>query len=273
MNKSVVIILSFISLNNFCAENFTILELKGHSAVLEHALFDSTGTYAITADSRIIKIWDSKSGKCLQSFENPGKIQLVGMSKAGKASDNQLVYSVSDDDLVRIWQLCRESEPIIIRHSGQPGQHVKVAFTNDGRYMLTAGNDRIAKLWDINDKSCKATYAGHTAGIYLVTFDKIGSYIATASYDNTIRIWAKDGLSAPTIIDSIHRPIKLKFDKTGAKLALISDRGGTQLWDMVQNCLEPLDYWIKNFPLLINYLREETTLFHNSSFTLSLIHI
>lgn len=46
------------------------------------------------------------------------------------------------------------------------------------------------KVWDVlNDKQCRRTYTGHTAGVREVNFDNDGKHFTSLSLDKTIKIW------------------------------------------------------------------------------------
>jgi WD40 repeat protein len=221
------------------------LELSGHSSQITHALFDSTGNYAITIDkSNTICIWNSKTGALLQRIvQETSSIDDIGITKNG-----QILYTISRDNLVRIWHLGEEFNaiPKTICHSDDKHIYmINVSFSSDGRYMLTAGSDRIAKLWDLNDYSCKATLVGHTRGIYLTAFNNSGSQVVTASHDRTVRIWQVDGLKLLANIPYPDTASRIKFDKGEPILTMSSELGFVRKWNFKeQKCIEPTQYGI-----------------------------
>ncbi|MEG3872906.1 hypothetical protein, partial [Microcoleus sp. Z1_B5] len=52
----------------------------------------------------------------------------------------------------------------------------------------TASWDKTARLWDLTGKLIQE-FKGHQEGINSVSFSHDGKYIATASSDNTARLW------------------------------------------------------------------------------------
>jgi WD40 repeat protein len=61
-------------------------------------------------------------------------------------------------------------------------------FAPDGGRILTASNDKTARLWD-RDGTPLATLQGHTDVVYSAVFAPDGGRILTASADNTARLW------------------------------------------------------------------------------------
>lgn len=74
------------------------------------------------------------------------------------------------------------------------GQKISTcAFSNDGRWLASAGIDRKILIWSVYDKELKATIdgpEGHTGTVANARFsadDRL--LLATASHDSSVRIW------------------------------------------------------------------------------------
>ncbi|OGR44441.1 MAG: hypothetical protein A2X35_06945 [Elusimicrobia bacterium GWA2_61_42] len=63
-----------------------------------------------------------------------------------------------------------------------------VAFTPDGKRIVTGGS--AVKVWDPVSGACLKTYEGHADEIHAVDVSPDGKYIASASNDKTVKIWA-----------------------------------------------------------------------------------
>mmetsp|Transcript_93815 Transcript_93815/g.186075 ORF Transcript_93815/g.186075 Transcript_93815/m.186075 type:complete len:487 (+) Transcript_93815:110-1570(+) len=87
-----------------------------------------------------------------------------------------------------------------------------VAFSPaDRRLFATGGQDDMAALWMLEEESSGMRLAqrcrleGHTDSVIQVEFSHDGAYVATGSYDGTVRIWsAMDG----SLVHSLDGPSK-----------------------------------------------------------------
>ena len=64
-----------------------------------------------------------------------------------------------------------------------------VAFSPDGRLLLTGGNDNTARLWDCATGTPIGRPMEHDATVYDVAFSVDGKAIVTGSRDQTARLW------------------------------------------------------------------------------------
>lgn len=104
---------------------------------------------------------------------------------------------------------------------GHTANVCSVAFSPDGRRLVTASGDSTVKVWDVSTGKEVLTLRGHTNQVWRVAIDKTGSHIASAGADGTIRLWnAADGKELRVIRghdgNSIHA---LTFSPDGKRLA------------------------------------------------------
>ena len=67
-----------------------------------------------------------------------------------------------------------------------------VAYSPDGRRILTGSCDRTAKVWDADKGQELFSLKGHTDPVSSVAFSPDGRRILTGSGDNTAKVWDAD---------------------------------------------------------------------------------
>jgi WD40 repeat protein len=67
-----------------------------------------------------------------------------------------------------------------------------IAFSGDGKYLLTGSADHSAVLWDAESGRILAIYQGHSAAVSRVAISPDGQHVATGSTDGSIRLWPRD---------------------------------------------------------------------------------
>jgi len=64
-----------------------------------------------------------------------------------------------------------------------------IAFSPDGKTLVTAGDDTIIRVWDAATLKWIFGKTGHSAPVYSVAFSSDGNLLASASWDGTVQIW------------------------------------------------------------------------------------
>ena len=121
---------------------------------------------------------------------------------------------------------------IVAKLKGHTDAVYAVAYSPDGKFLVTASFDNTLKLWDpFTGKEIK-TYggaAGHTKQVIAVGFNQDGSMIASGSTDNSVKVWDVP-INAPIrsfkTTDSV-QAVALSLD--GLKLAIGGKDGSLKL--------------------------------------------
>ncbi|KAI9796819.1 MAG: general transcription repressor [Piccolia ochrophora] len=113
---------------------------------------------------------------CCVRFSHDGKYVATGCNRAAQifevASGNK-VSSLEDTSVDKDGDLYIRS----------------VCFSPDGRYLATGAEDKLIRVWDIQSRTIKHTFAGHEQDIYSLDFARTGRHIASGSGDKTVRLW------------------------------------------------------------------------------------
>jgi RNA polymerase sigma factor (sigma-70 family) len=106
-----------------------------------------------------------------------------------------------------------------------------LAFSPDGRELVSGGNDGAAILWDLASAAPRARLRGHTDRVNAVAFAPDGGHAASAGADRVIRVWdAATGTLSRALTGHATAVWCLAFAPDGTALASGSDDGEILVW-------------------------------------------
>lgn len=89
--------------------------------------------------------------------------------------------------MVRIWNLDNGRE--VEQLKGHSRIVRSVAFTRDGRYVVSGGDDGTVEVWDVSTGTEIRSFDGHAGAVTGVSVSPSGRYVASSSADGTVKIW------------------------------------------------------------------------------------
>ncbi|HSE16778.1 MAG TPA: WD40 repeat domain-containing protein [Pyrinomonadaceae bacterium] len=81
------------------------------------------------------------------------------------------------------------AEPESVTLEGHTGDINSVAFSPDGRSVVTASADGTARVWDAATGKSLGELRGHSGSVNSASFSPDGKFIVTAGDDATVRLW------------------------------------------------------------------------------------
>ena len=83
-----------------------------------------------------------------------------------------------------------------IAHEGQTNA---VRYDSNGVMVLTAGTDKMVKLWNATEGVLKKKFVGGTQSMMDCAFSADGRFVAGAGNDRCIRLWKVNKPERPTV--------------------------------------------------------------------------
>ncbi len=224
------------------------LTLRGHASVVNSVAFSPDGGRVASGSwDHTIKVWDARMGREQLTLRgHTSRVNSVAFSPDGKrlvsgSSDNVsatfppdggpavLVPSVADNT-IKIWDAQTGREDLTLR--GHKGVVNSVAFSPDGRRVVSGSSDKTIRVWDARTGREVLTLQGHDISVDCVTYSPDGGRIASGGDDNTIKLWdVRAGREELTLRGHTMGVRSVAFSPDGVRLTSGSWDGTIKVWD------------------------------------------
>ncbi|KAJ6439024.1 Vegetative incompatibility protein HET-E-1 [Purpureocillium lavendulum] len=230
--------------------------LQGHDDEVHSVAFSPDGMRLASASGdRTIKIWDATTGDCRATLRgHDDKVASVTFS-----SDGMRLASASDDGTIKIWDTMTGDCRATLR--GHSDVVHSVTFSPDGTTLASASGDGTARIWDATTADSpegrrgqvrsttipvrslvlawalryrpqatadcsRATLRGDNDEVNSAVFSPDGMTLASASDDQTVKIWdTTTGHCRATLQGHHRRVLSVAFAPDGLRAASVSGDG------------------------------------------------
>ncbi|KGK34878.1 hypothetical protein JL09_g5973, partial [Pichia kudriavzevii] len=127
---------------------------------------------------------------------------------------------------------------------GHSGPVYGLSFSPDGKYLLSSSADSTVRLWSLDTYTALVSYKGHggaggaggaVSPVWDVEFSPLGHYFATASHDQTARLWSCDHIYPLRIFAGHLNDVDVvKFHPNGTYLFTGSSDKTVRMWDVAR---------------------------------------
>jgi WD40 repeat protein len=191
----------------------------------------------------VVVVWNAESGQELRRLETDAAVVSLAFTPDGKR------LLVGGADYLRVWELTSGDVLAMISVGGLLGGEtvLSLAPSPDGKLALCGlYKSQDARLIDLSNGECVKRFTGHRgmrllrpAAVAGVAFSGDGEQVLTGSWDQTARVWSREGKQ--TALFGGHRGrwgwrgvVGVAFLPGGERALSASEDGTVRLWDVKQ---------------------------------------
>ncbi|MGM3305413.1 eIF2A-related protein [Anabaena sp. WFMT] len=209
--------------------------LQGRTDFVHSVGFSHDGKIVASGSQHEIRLWDVNSGQCVTNI-SAYKDWLYSLALS---SDGKLLACANlgnENHIIRLWQIqslhkgnsYQAPDKILQGHTDNIWA---IAFSPDGKIIVSGSSDRTVKLWDSQTGQCLQTFSGHTRPVLSVAFSLDGQIIASCGGHSIIKVWDVITGECCQTIQEVASYV-LKFSPNSYILASGNTSGVIKLWDV-----------------------------------------
>lgn len=182
---------------------------------------DETGAVTFFDATRIWTDGQSPVLKSLRVHSYHGRAIAI-------SPDGRMAASAAED--IVLWDAVTRSKLARLKHTAQVWS---LAFSPDGRWLISTHDDGAVLLWDVAEREQAASFNGHSASVHAVAFSPDGRHLASAGEDRSVIIWdAKSNEKEAVLMGHTNRVTAVVFAPDGESLASVDMASNLIIWDV-----------------------------------------
>jgi WD40 repeat protein len=231
---------------------WAVSDFEGNSGGILAVAWSPDGRQLATGnEGKTAQVWSAETGDITHTYiGHKAAVNSVAWSWDGRrlatASDP---FLFDRDNTARIWDPLREIELLTLPNLvdsvskaapirgrqlsvlGPQGRASFVAWSPDGKRLVTPGEVGTVKVWDVAPEELPTLW-GHDARVECVAWSPDNTRLASASWDRMVRVWdAATGKELFALKTDRKRALSVAWSPDGKKLATSGLEWTAKIWD------------------------------------------
>ncbi len=145
---------------------------------------------------------------------------------------NPRFTSVRTPAAISVFQNVRAADTQLEVLSGHGDMVLTAVYSPDGTRIVTASNDKTARIWDAGTGAQLAVLSGHGGSVSSAAYSPDGTRIVTVSADKTVRVWdARTGVQLAVLSGHTDEVSCAFYSSDGTRIVSASRDGTARIWD------------------------------------------
>ncbi|KAM7253980.1 hypothetical protein ACFE04_031662 [Oxalis oulophora] len=212
-----------------------ILKQQGHYYDVNCVAYSPDSQLIATgSDDNKVKVWTASSGFCFVTFsEHTNAITALDFT-----ANSHCLLSASMDGTVRAWDLFRYRNFRTFT-TPSPRQFVSLAVDQSGEVICAGTLDSFEiYVWSMKTGRLLDALSGHIGPVHGLMFSPSNGYLASSSWDKTVRLWdVYGGKAAVETFPHTHDVLTVVYRPDGKQLASSTLDGQIHFWDPIDGIL------------------------------------
>jgi WD40 repeat protein len=165
-----------------------LAQIEAHQDAVQSLAWSGDGRWLASGGFRRLVLWNAESFQPEREWTNglagrvtairflPDVGQLLIADSVGGKGGYLRLFKLKEEKLVASW---RAHEDTIF----------DMDLSDDGKQLVTAGGDKLVKVWDLAARKETARLEGHTAQVLAVVFNTNATQVVSGGADKQLKVW------------------------------------------------------------------------------------
>jgi WD40 repeat protein len=224
-----------IEIRNVKQDKFPVrLAFDAHPEAVQSLAWTSDGSRLFAGGFRNVSIWRAEDGVSDGQWSTDLVGQVTALVSAGTGDTLWIADSLASRGGY-LHKVDPRHKQLLKTWKAHDDSIYALALSADGRWLASAGADRLTRRWDASTNSLVATYEGHTNHVLGVAFDSLTPRLATTGADREIKVWDRETREQDAVLGDKKQVVTaISWAKDGSRLVGVTERGTGAVYSAIQ---------------------------------------